>query len=62
MRTGILEQALARLQETSDSETAMRPYKPKTPAQMRLHTDPAHRMLREAYKRRTASDKNKEER
>jgi hypothetical protein len=60
--TSILEQALARLQETSDSETAMRPYKAKTPAQMRLRTDPAHRMMREAYKRRTGSDKNKEER
>lgn len=49
----LIDRIIARLQ----SETAMRPYKPKTPAQMRLKTDPAHRMMREAYKRRNGTDK-----
>lgn len=49
-------------QDAVDDETAMRPYKPKTPAQLRLKTDPAHRMMRDAYKRRTGTDKTKQQR
>lgn len=52
----ILSSVLARI----ELEEAMRPYKPKTPAQMRLKTDPAHVMMRQAYKRRTGADKKKE--
>ena len=57
----ILSQVVARLAraESSDAETAMKPYKPKNPSQLRKKTDPAHRMMRDAYKRRTSTDKAK---
>ncbi len=58
-----LSRILARIAIAStDVEEAMRPYKPKTPAQLRLKTDPAHRMMRDAYKRRTSTDKAKDHR
>jgi hypothetical protein len=57
----LLKQVQARL-SLADTETAMRPYKPKTPVQLRPKTDPAHRMMREAYKRRTSTDKAKQKR
>jgi hypothetical protein len=56
-----LTQILARLERTVDTVVqAMKPYKPKTPAQLRLKTDPAHRLMRDAYKRRTSTDKAKD--
>lgn len=58
----VLSSALERLAVAADTETAMRPYKPKNASQLRLKTDPAHRMMREAYKRRTSSDKTKDKR
>lgn len=36
---------------------AMKPYRAKTPQQLKPKTDAAHRMMRQAYKRRTSSDK-----
>lgn len=57
-----LTQILSRLAraDSSDAETAMKPYKPKNPSQLRKKTDPAHRMMRDAYKRRTSTDKAKD--
>jgi hypothetical protein len=49
----VLKSVLARM------EMSMKPYKPKTPAQRRIKTDPAHTMMRQAYKRRTSTDKRK---
>jgi hypothetical protein len=61
--TSVLSNVLTRLQAAADGvEEAMRPYKPKNASQLRLKTDPAHRMMREAYKRRTSSDKTKDKR
>lgn len=57
-----LEQIAARLTLPQKTVEAMRPYKPKTPTQLRQKTDPTHRMMREAYKRRTGSDKAKQSR
>jgi uncharacterized protein (DUF2147 family) len=57
----LLDIVLARL-TIADTVEAMRPYKPKTGAQLREKTDPAHRMMRQAYKRRTSSDKTKDSR
>jgi hypothetical protein len=58
--TSVLAKVLDRLQAAT--EVSMRPYKPKNASQLRLKTDPAHRMMREAYKRRTSSDKTKDKR
>lgn len=62
MDTLLLNQVLSRIErhEASLVVLSMKPYKPKTPAQLRLKTDPAHRMMRDANKRRTSSDKAKE--
>lgn len=57
----ILLAALDRLENTAD-ETAMRAYKPKTGAQLRPKTDPAHRLMRQAYRRRTSGDKARQHR
>jgi hypothetical protein len=54
----ILTAALERIAQ-AETETAMRPYKPKTGAQLRPKNDPAHRLMRQAYKRRTSGDKNR---
>lgn len=61
----LLGQVNARLTRASvadETETAMRPYKPKTGAQLRQKTDPSHRMMRQAYLRRTSTDKTKDAR
>lgn len=57
----MLKSILARL-SLADTIQAMRPYKPKTGAQLRQKTDPSHRMMRQAYLRRTSTDKTKDAR
>ena len=42
--------------------SAMKPYKPKTATEKKIKTDPAHRMKREAYKRRSSQEKREAER